>query len=76
VLNHTGDLARTFGLNYPEFPDSCRRIPFAFFINMDEMLVDGFDRYLIQLGHQPLGEPDGCSVDAHPHAQRAVLTPE
>jgi len=56
-------LAGALGLNYPEFPDSCRRIE----------LVYGFDLYLIQLGHEPLGKPDGSAVYPHLDTQSAIL---
>ena len=67
------DLARPFGLNYPEFPDSCRRIEFVFSVNVYQMLIYGFDGNLIQLREQPLGEPDGLAVDAHLDVEGAVL---
>jgi hypothetical protein len=39
VVNRAGNLAISLGLNYPEFPDSCRRIEFTFVVNVDQVFV-------------------------------------
>ena len=44
VVDEPGNLASPFGLNYPEFPDSCLRIEFLFVEDVDEMFVRGFTR--------------------------------
>ena len=35
------DLTFSFGLNYPEFPDSCFRLKFALFKNIPDMFING-----------------------------------
>ena len=46
VIDEAGNLPFAFGLNYPEFPDSCPGIKLAFVVNVDEMLICRFDRDL------------------------------
>ena len=58
VLGIACDLACSFGLNYPEIPDSCRLGQFVVVVNFPDMLVDGTYIHAIQLRHHALGQPN------------------
>ncbi len=73
VFDLTGDRSLTFGLNYPEFPDSCRSGEFGFFVNVAEMFVYGFDRDIEQISDEFLGEPKGFVFEAALDARAAVF---
>lgn len=65
MIDQARDFAGAFGLNYPEFPDSCRGFEFSLIVNVDEMFVGGLDRNLEQFGDKPLREPNGLAIEPH-----------
>ncbi len=73
MVHEALDLAGALSLNYPEFPDSCRRIEFSLLVDVLEVLVDGADVLLEQLSHELLGEPDGLVLIQRPAPSAAFL---
>jgi hypothetical protein len=63
MIDEAFDSAGAFGLNYPEFPDSCAGIKLALVVNIDQMLIRRLYRYLIKLGDTPLWEPNGFFLE-------------
>lgn len=54
----TLDFSGTFGLNYPEVPDSCLFFKFLVIINIEDMLINSFCSDLLELGKAFLRHPD------------------
>ena len=71
MIDEPGHLPGAFGLNYPEFPDSCLRRQLPFVIDVHEVLVNGLHRDLEQVGDEPLREPNGLAVQADLDGQSA-----
>jgi hypothetical protein len=65
MVQCAGYVATTLQLNYPEFPDSCIGFQLPFVVDVYEVLIDRFDRYLVQLCDHPLSEPDGFAVEPY-----------
>jgi hypothetical protein len=53
-----------FGLNYPEFPDSCFWLDFCGLKDVFQVLADGAHIHGEQLGHQLLAEQDRLTLIA------------
>jgi len=73
VVDEARDLAVSLSLNYPEFPDGCRRVGLAFLEDVLKVLVDRPNVLLEQLGEEALREPHGAAVKAHLDAASPVL---
>ena len=73
VVHQPFDLPGTLVLNYPEFPDSCPRGEFTLLVDVLEVLVDGADVLLKQVGHELLREPDSLVLKPALDARLAVL---
>ncbi len=73
MIDGAGNLAISLGLNYPEFPDSCRLIKFTLFVNVDQMLIRHFHRYLEQVGNHPLRQPDCLVRESYLDPRVAIL---
>ena len=58
MLDIPRDFTLALGSSYPEFPDSCLPQQFAFTEDVLNMFVDGLHRFLKQVGHLALGQPD------------------
>ena len=65
-----------FPLNYPEFPDSCRRGQFSFLEDVGQVLVHGAHILVEKLGDPLLAQPEGLvleeDLDAHFALRRGV----
>ena len=61
----SGYLPSSFGLNYPEFPDSWIFGQFPVAENSFNMLIDGSNIYIIQNRHHLLGQPNIFVFIAH-----------
>jgi hypothetical protein len=64
-LDVAGDLTARLVLNYPGFPDSCRRLKFALGEHIPDVLVDRWQALLEQVRHLALAEPDGLVLESH-----------
>lgn len=64
VLDGPGDVAGALALNYPETPDGCLGVELILRVNIDQVLIYGLDRYLVQLRQEALRQPDGAPLDA------------
>ncbi len=73
VVDLSGDLARSLGSNYPEFPDSCFATQLAFVEDVDQVFVDRSDVRLEQAGDEGLGQPDRFILEPALDAGAAVL---
>jgi hypothetical protein len=67
-------LPGAFGLNYPEFPDSCLRFEFSLLVDVADMLVDGPNILLKELGHELLRQPDRFVFKPDLDPRAAVLS--
>jgi hypothetical protein len=67
------DLTLALGLNYPEFPDSSFRFDLPFRVDVLQMLADGLDRNLIELGDLRLREPYRIAFQSHLDAGLRIL---
>jgi hypothetical protein len=67
---------RSFDLNYPIFPDSCRFLQFAGGKDVLEVLIDGSQVYGKEFCHLFLGQPKGLTLeqnlDAHSPVWRGI----
>jgi hypothetical protein len=73
VRNRSRHLAPALGLNYSEFPDSCRQVHFALVHDVLNVFADRANVFLEQLGHLPLGQPDGVALPPNGDAALPVL---
>jgi hypothetical protein len=73
VLDLPGHFPLTLAANYPEFPDSCRRVQLGLLIDVLQVLVDRADILLKQLRDQDLRKPDGLVLEAAIDARPAVF---
>ena len=68
VLGIACDLTRTFGLNYPEIPDSWIFFKLWIRINLLNMLIDYTNIHIVQGGHHLLCQPYILILIAHLYA--------
>src|SRR5882672_2351546 len=65
VLDRSGDLALSFGLNYREILGSCRLAQLALREDILQVQADIVGGCIEQLGHLALGQPDSFPIQAH-----------
>ena len=65
VVDGPFDFAVALGLNYPETPDSCRRVEFSLTVDVDQVLIGSLDRDLEQLGDKALRKPNAATLQAN-----------
>ncbi|MNP21601.1 hypothetical protein D3C76_1142270 [compost metagenome] len=65
VLNFARHMTAPLLANYPEIPDSCRRLQFAFGVYVTDVLVDSSYILVEQLRHLPLSQPDGLPFQSY-----------
>ena len=72
-IDFSGNLPGSFGLNYPEFPDSFIRREFAFLVNILDMFVYGSNILLKQFRHHLLRQPYSFIFKSNLDASKAVF---
>jgi len=76
MIDFTRNLASTFQSNYPEFPDGCVLYKFFFTVEIDQVLIDGTNIFIIELCHRSLRKPQCIGLKTALNAGLTVSTGE